>query len=276
MEQNLLDDIFGAADASEDEILNKDAAKGGGNYIDKSGVYLFKINMAKEVPGTTKSDAPRHFVLELESESGAKLNHTIEWYKDAIGGHSSSKGGALPGAGEVGRLNFLLTGQKAMPVMTQAQVKETVWKDNKASETVAMRGVAAEWIGKTINVQVLRIRSNKQIKSNIQKVYDYGDNVGQPIVNKDGQPVFEYVDGPEERFHNEARRFYDAVTMQTYGEKQLGKPAEAIEKDKEYCEKNPVKDNFNTNHKTPADFAGAAPAAQAPATGFGSTGGFGQ
>jgi hypothetical protein len=125
---------------------------------------------------------------------------------------------------------------------------------------------------------VKRVRLNKQVKTNIPKMYDYGDKIGQPVLTKDGQPVFEYKDGPEERFENQIIRFYDFATKQTAGEKAVGKPAAEFEKDLERCESEPIVDKYNANYYVAGSEAQPATAqgfGAATATGGFNTGGFG-
>lgn len=256
-------------EGTEEEVLNQDSAPGGAK-IDKSGIYLAKITMVKEMPGKKDDPTPRHLVIEMETESGAKLYDKIEWYKDATGvGHMSSKGNILPGAAKAARFNFLFTGIKDVPKLESASIKETQWEDNKPKEVTATRMVARGLIGQFVKVQVLRIRSNKQV-----------DSGGK---TPEGYAI--WVDGAEERFTNDVRRYYDAATSQSVGEKQLAKPALHITEDKEYCEKTPVLDKYKAVAGNPGQTGGQQNQGQAGGFGGGSnaqnagfggqTGGFG-
>lgn len=266
-------DLFASLfEGTEEEILNQDQGFTS-NKIEKSGVYKFKITMAKELPGSMNSDAPRHFEVTLETEQGAVVRDKIEWYKAADGGFMSSKGELLLGAGKVARLNALITGIQNVPAITPMNVKEYDWKTKQ--ELTVQRGVAAGLVGKFVQAKVIVFEVNKQVKGTRQKVYDYGENKGQLVTNAQGEPVMEYVDGPETRLDISVQRYFDMTTGQTVGEKQLNKPAENIIKDTEYCEKNQVINKVNPASPDIA-VAGKAPiqTQQAPTqgSGFGSSG----
>jgi len=239
---------MGAFDAlfegTEEEILGQDSFAGA--KIEKSGVYLFKITMAKQKDsGSSNSKA---FVLELEAENGARVFHDMGWYINKEGGFTDKNGKVLSATAAVVRLNNMLTGSKDLPALTAANIKEYNW-EAKAEVTVN-RMIARDLIGKIVKAQVVRVRSNKQVKSGGK--------------TPEGYDI--YVDGPDEKFTNEVKRFYDGITGQTVGEKQLGAAAEAITKDIEYCEKTPVLDKFK-NVAPIAQNGGAS----APQQGFGNT-----
>ena len=241
----ILDSVFDTS--NEAELLKSD--KGfSGTKIEESGVFLVKVVMAKQVD--SGSSASKNFKLEFETEKGAKLYWDAGWYIGKKGDNLDSKGNLLIAAASLARANYLITGSKDLPVCIPKVIKEYDW-DLKTDVDVN-RNVAADMIGKFIKVQVVRKRVNKQVNSG--KVDSNGYNI--------------WVDGPEERFINEVKRFYDASTNQTFGEKMLAKPGADIAKDEEYCAKTPLLDKYKEVSAVAAAATPAA-AAAAPTSGFG-------
>jgi len=243
------DNLF---EGTEEEILGQDEFKGSG--ITKSCVVVAKITMAKQKDsGSSNSKA---FVIEMETESGAKLFHDFGWYINKTGKHTDKNGKILPATAGLVRFNALINNERDLPKLDLAAIKEYDWESK--SEVSVQKMIARSLIGKMVQVQVVRIKTNKQV-----------DSGGK---TPEGYAI--WVDGPDEKFTNECKRFYDAMTGQTIGEKQLGKEAEKIKTDIQYCEENPVLDKFKA--------VAAITASQAPSTatqGFGapaqSTQGFG-
>lgn len=237
--------ILSSVFEKNEEQLKADAGFSG-NKIEESGIYLCKVTMAKQID--SGSSASKDFALELETEKGAKLFWRAGWYINKASTNVDKNGNLLLGAAALARTNWLLTGSEDFPVLSAATIKEYDW-DTKSDISVE-RQVCRDLVGKFVKVQVVRKRTNKQVKSG-KKTTDGWD---------------EYIDGPEEKFTNEVKRFYDASTDQTFGEKQQSKPAEGITKDAEYCAANPVLDKYKA---VAAPVTPAAPVA--PATsGFGS------
>lgn len=239
---SILDSVFDTTD--EQELLASD--KGfAGTRVEQSGVMLVKVAMAKQVD--SGSSDSKNFKLELETEKGAKLYWDAGWYIGKSGTNLDSKGKLLIAAASLARVSYMLTGGKELPAVTAATIKE--YDFDLKREVDVSRMVARDLVGKFIQVQVVRKRVNKQVDSGRK--------------TPDGYAI--WVDGPEEKFVNEVKRFYDATTGQTFGEKMLSKEAGDIEKDRAYCEKTPVLDKFNAGATAPA-----AAAATAPTSGFGS------
>ena len=241
----VLDGVFDKSDKKA--LLNAD--KGfSGTKIEESMVVLCKVVMAKQVD--SGSSASKNFKIELETEAGAKLYWDAGWYIGKKGDNLDSKGNLLLAAASLARANYIITGEEDLPQVNPATIKEYNW-DTKQEDSVE-RQVAHSMIGKFVYVQTVRIRSNKQVDSG----------------NKDANGYAVYVDSNTEKFTNSVKRFYDAETKQTFGEKMLKEAAEGIVKDIEYCEKNLVLDKF----KEVAEVASAAestPSTSATA-GFGS------
>ena len=243
----VLDSVFDTQ--NEAELLKAD--KGfSGTKIEESGVFLFKISMAKQVD--SGSSASKNFKLELETEKGAKAYWDAGWYIGKKGDNMDSKGNLLIAAASLARATYLISGSKDLPVVTPRTIKEYDW-DTK-SEVDVIRNVSPDLVGKFIKAQVVRKRVNKQVDSG----------------RKDANGYAIWVDGPEEKFVNEVKRFYDATTGQTFGEKMLNKDATDIAKDTEYCAKNPVLDKYKEVKGVASAPTGTASTAAPVTSGFGS------
>lgn len=245
-------------EGTKEEIKSQDTF--GGSKIEASGIFKAKITMAKQKD--SKSSASKSFVLELETESGAKLFNEFGWYINKAGLHTDKNGKFLPAVQSLVRFTALTCGIQDIPPLVEKSIKE--YNFETKSEITVQRMIALDLIGKVVYVQVIRIRSNKQVNSG--------------VAGPDGYNI--WVDGPEEKFTNKCQRFYNADS-QTVGEMQLREPAENIIKDREYCAKTPVLDKYKAVANTTATQTasagqpaagfggGQAPAQQPDTTGFG-------
>ena len=231
---------------SEKELVAAD--KGfAGNKIEESGIFLVQITMAKQVDSGSSNS--KNFKLEMETEKKAKLYWDAGWYINKTGTHLDKNGKILTAASSLAKNNSLIMGTNNVPVLSAATIKE--YDFDLKTEVDVERMVSRDMVGKFVKVKVVRSRINKKVNSGRK--------------GPDGYDI--WVDGPEERFVNEIKCFYDATTGQTFAEKHLGKEAGLIIKDEEYCIENPVLDKFK---EVAGTAAAAAPISAPAAGGFGS------
>jgi hypothetical protein len=248
---NIFDDIFDTS--NEEKLLNSDKAFSGGNKIEKSGIFMVKVNMAKQVDSS--SSASKNFKIEMETEDGARLYWEAGWYITKDGSMTNKDGKPNSATVHLAQVNYMLTGQKGIPELVSKKIKEYDWELKQDVEVTRM--IAPDMIGKFIKVKVERVRLNKKVDSG--------------KVGKDGYKI--YVDGPEERFVNDVTRFYDAATGQTFGEKLINKEPTAIIEDEAFCKENPIIDKYK--EVAPVASSASTASTTTATTGASATAGFG-
>lgn len=224
---------------TKEDLKNLDK---GGNFakIETSGVYEFKITMAKQID-SKKSDA-KNFVIEMENKDGAKVSWKAGWYLNGEGSPLNKEGEIGISADQMLSMHMAVTGDEILPELDEATIKETEWVDSKPKEVTNKRMIAKDLIGKFVLAQVVRVRTNRVKREEVD---------GEWIETKLNEP----------REYNEVRRFFNADSEKTRSEILNDQDATAIGKSEEYCAKHPILDKFE-----PVPDAAAASSAAGPSS----------
>lgn len=207
---SLLANIANEASTAEDQ---EETVSSGSSFIKESGCYIGVIKMAKVIQAGSGAVG---IAIELETEDGKKANLT-EWIQSGTEKgnktfyvNKEGKQINLPGFTKIKNLNFLINGVFGLPTGETKEIKEYDWELKQ--EVTVPREVITSWLGKPVGFCVQATLEDK-----------YNDETSS--VTK-----------------SNVEHFYDPVTEQFGSEKMHSKPAENLNKFKEYIEKNPVKD----------------------------------